>query len=139
MRAVVAEGAEVYLVRRGEVFAQRYLATSVDPAVVLAVKASRAWDAENRSYAQAERISNPASNQADKYLQFPLPGLPSLQAANQLGSGNQFLTALGLNLLRSSLTGLGVRTHHALGRPRIPVSCIDFDQGRDGCSTKEFG
>ncbi len=111
MRAVVAEGAEVYLVRRGEVFAQRYLATSVDPAVVLAVKASRAWDAENRSYAQAERISNPASNQADKYLQFPLPGLPSLQAANQLGSGNQFLTALGLNLLRSSLTGLGVRTH----------------------------
>jgi hypothetical protein len=111
MRAVVAEGAEVYLVRRGEVFAQRYLATSVDPAVVLAVKASRAWDAENRSYAQAERISNPASNQSDKYLQFPLPGLASVRAPNQLGSGNQFLTALGLNLLRSSLTGLGVRTH----------------------------
>src|SRR5208337_183636 len=38
LRAVVADGSEVYLVKQGETFAGRYLATSVDPILVLAVK-----------------------------------------------------------------------------------------------------
>ena len=38
MRAVVADGSEVYLVKQGETFADKYRATSVDPTLVLAVK-----------------------------------------------------------------------------------------------------
>lgn len=39
VKAIVADGAETYLVKKGEVFAGQYRATSVDPFLVLAVKA----------------------------------------------------------------------------------------------------
>ena len=39
IEAIVAEGTRVYLVKQGEVFADQYRAVSVDPAMVLAVRA----------------------------------------------------------------------------------------------------
>jgi hypothetical protein len=47
LEAIVADGARVYLVRQGELFADHYRAVSVDPAVVLAVRAPPGQDGTN--------------------------------------------------------------------------------------------
>jgi hypothetical protein len=47
LEAIVADGARVYLVGQGELFADHYRAVSVDPAVVLAVRAPPGQDGTN--------------------------------------------------------------------------------------------
>ena len=104
LQAVVADGSEVYLVRQGETFAGQYRATSVDPVLVLAVKAPPEKHAGIPLSAQTESGDKPAS----KNLYLPLFAWASIQNSHEFGaSGSLFLTDLGMNLLNSSLTGFG--------------------------------
>jgi hypothetical protein len=106
-RAIVAEGAEVYLVAQGDTFAHQYRAVSVDPTLVLAVRVSPGQDEENVLSAQAESGGKPASNRLYGNSHFPLSELAKVQAlqgANASGSPDS--TDLGVNQINSSLTGL---------------------------------
>jgi hypothetical protein len=110
MRAIVAEGSQVYLVKQGETFADQYRATSVDPTLVLAVRASPGQDVGNFLSAQAESGGKPASKRL--YLHFPLSGLAKVQALHEMGaSGSPGSADLGVNLLNSSLTGFDLQSH----------------------------
>jgi len=112
MRAIVADGSQVYLVKQGETFADQYRATSVDPTMVLAVKVSPGQDVENFLFAQAESGSKSASKKLDGYLHFPLSGLANAQALHEMGaSGIMGSTDLSANLLNPSLTGFDLQSH----------------------------
>jgi hypothetical protein len=112
MEAIVADGSDVYLVKEGEMFADQYRATSVDPILVLAVKVSPGRDAENFLSAQTEFGAKTASKKMYGALHFPLSGLSDAQALHEVdASGSPVLTDLGVNLLNSSLTGFGLQSH----------------------------
>jgi Tfp pilus assembly protein PilP len=112
MRAIVADGSQVYLVKEGEIFADQYRATSVDPALVLAVRATPGQEVENFLSAQTESGGEPASNRLYGYLHFPLSGLANVQALDEMGaSGSPGSTGLGVSLLNSSLTGFDLQSH----------------------------
>ena len=112
IRAIVAEGSQVYLVEQGETFANQYRATSVDPTLVLAVKVSPGQDAGIFLSAQAESGGKPASKRRDGNLHFPLSELANAQALQQMGAwGSPGPTDLGVNMLDSSLTGFDLQSH----------------------------
>lgn len=112
IQAIVAEGSQVYLVKQGEMFADQYLATSVDPILVLAVKVSAGQDLGNFLSAQTEYGGKPASKELYGCLRFPLPGFANGQTVYEVGaSGSPVLTDLGVNLLNSSLTGFDLQAN----------------------------
>jgi len=112
MQAIVADGSQVYLVKQGETFADRYRATSVDPVLVLAVRASPGQDAENLFSAQTESGSKPASKRLYGYLHFPFSGLVNAQTLHEMvAAGSPVFTEPGMNLVNSSSTGLDLRSH----------------------------
>ena len=103
VRAVVADGSEVYLVREGETFAGQYLATSVDPFLVLAVNAPQAQ--RNSFAAQTDSHDQLASNLLGWH--FPLAAWTEMQATSEAGPMGSFSSMnLGLNLLDSTVTGV---------------------------------
>jgi hypothetical protein len=104
IQAVVADGSSLYLVKQGEVFADQYQATSVDPGLVLAVRVSPGQDARNSLSAQTESGGKPASKRLDGYLHYSLGGLASAQSFYEVdASGGPVLLDLGVNLLKSPL------------------------------------
>lgn len=112
MRAIVADGSQVYLVKQGETFADQYWATSVDPTLVLAVRVSPGQGVGNFLSAQAESGGKPASKRLYGDLHFPLSGLANVQALREMGaSGSPSSTDLGVDLLNSSLTGFDLQSH----------------------------
>jgi hypothetical protein len=101
----------VYLVKQGETFADQYLATSVDPILVLAVKVCPGPPAGNFLSAQTDSGGKVASNKLYGSLRFPLFAWAKTQAPGEVGaSGSPFLTDLGMNLLNSSLTGFELQS-----------------------------
>ena len=109
MRAIVADGSQVYLVKQGETFADQYRATSVDSTLVLAVRVSPGQDVGN---AQAEYGGRPASKRMYGNLHFPLSGLANVQALHEMiASGSPGSTDLGVNLLNSLQTGFELQSH----------------------------
>jgi hypothetical protein len=112
MRAIVADGSEVYLVRQGETFAEQYRATSVDSTVVLAERVSPGHVVENLIFAQTESGGKPASKEMYAALHFPLSELANVQALHPMGaSGSPVLMDLGVNLLNSPLPGFDLQSH----------------------------
>jgi hypothetical protein len=112
MRAIVAEGSEIYLVKQGETFADQYRATSVDSTLVLAVRVSPGQDVENFLFAQTESGGKPASKDLYGHWHFPLSELAYVQALHLAGEpGGPVLTDPGMNLLNSSLPGFDLQSH----------------------------
>jgi Tfp pilus assembly protein PilP len=104
IQAVVADGSAVYLVEQGEIFADQYLATSVDPGLVLAVRVSPGQEAGNSLSAQTESGGKPASKGLYGYLHYSLAGLANAQSFYEVdASGGPVLLDLGVNLLKSPL------------------------------------
>jgi Tfp pilus assembly protein PilP len=104
IQAVVADGSSLYLVKQGETFADQYLATSVDPGLVLAVRVSPGQEAGNSLSAQTESGGKPASKRLYGYLHYSLAGLANAQAFYEVdASGGPVLLDLGVNLLKSPL------------------------------------
>lgn len=109
LQAIVADGSQVYLVKQGEAFADQYLATSVDPVLVLAVRVSPGQNTGNSLSAQTESVGNRASKKLYGYLQFPLLGLANVQALRTMDAlSRPVLADLGGDLLNSSLPGFEV-------------------------------
>lgn len=105
-QAIVADGADVYLVRQGQLFGDRYRATSADSALVVAERVPPGKDA-GESPAQAESSSDHASKGLYGYLHYPLQEWMNAQASRKAdSSAGSALTDLGLSLLNSSLTGM---------------------------------
>jgi hypothetical protein len=71
LRAVVADESDIYLVKQGEVFADKYLATSVDPVLVLAVKAMPQMFAATRLSAHPSGGSKPTADANAGNLHYP--------------------------------------------------------------------
>lgn len=112
VQAVVADGSQVYLVKQGETFAGQYLATSVDPVLVLAVRVSPRQNPGRSPSGQTESGAEVASNGTYGYWRTRLPGRVNAQALHQVGaSGNPLLTDLGVSLLRLPLAGFDFPGH----------------------------
>jgi hypothetical protein len=111
-RAIVADGSQLYLVKQGEMFADQYRATSVDPTMVLAARVPRRQEVGNSRSAQTESGGELASNKLYGYLHYPVSGWTNARALHQVdASGSPVLTNLGMNLLNSSLSGLDLQSH----------------------------
>lgn len=115
MRAVVADGRDVYLVKQGETFADQYRATSVDPILVLAVRVFPEERTENFLASQTDLGKEPASNQLFTHLHFPTVGIANAGAFPE-GSGHPLLVDLGMKLLGSSSAGDGEPSYFFDGR-----------------------
>jgi hypothetical protein len=114
-RAIVAEGAEVYLVAEGDMIADTYQAISVDPDLVLAVGVPRGQNQGHWLSAQTESGGLSASKGRGGNLHFPLAELARAQALNQaLALGVTGSPGLGMNLLDSSLTGFDLQSQYLM-------------------------
>lgn len=107
--AIVAEGSRVYLVKQGDAFADQYRAVSVDPAMVLAVRAPPE-DKENLLAGRTEFGAESASKQVQVAVCFAPSRIVDLGAfrevcgAGSSGLGGQevdFLTSFELTRLDS--------------------------------------
>jgi Tfp pilus assembly protein PilP len=106
-QAVVADGSQVFLVKQGDIFADQYRATSVDPILVLAVRVSPGTPAGDSLFADTDSGGKPASKNLSGYLHLPLSGMADTQIFYEVdASGNPVLASLGLNLFHPPLTGL---------------------------------
>jgi hypothetical protein len=111
MRACVAEGGEVYLVTQGETFANQYRAISVDPTLVIAVRAPTGQPEGNWLSAWAEPDHQAASKRREGNLHFPLAELANMQALQKgLAFGNSGSTGLDMNQLGLSLKGFDLQS-----------------------------
>jgi hypothetical protein len=101
IEAIVAEGTRVYLVKQGEVFADQYRAVSVDPAMVLAVRAPP----ENMGSLFAGRTefgAKFASKQVYVTLSSPPYRMAELDAFREAGALGSFgFRELGIDFLTS--------------------------------------
>jgi hypothetical protein len=70
VQAIVVDGGQVYLVKEGETFADQYRAVSVDPAMVLAVRAPPKERGKN-SLSSRTRLGTLASNKVFEVLRPP--------------------------------------------------------------------
>jgi hypothetical protein len=110
-RAIVAEGAEVYLVTQGDTFADQYRAISVDATLVLAVRVPARQNDGNVLSAQAESGGKSASKRLYGNLHFPLSELAKVQTLQGPStSASQGSADLGVNLINSSLTGFELQS-----------------------------
>ncbi len=91
VKAIVAEGSDTYLVKRGQVFADQYRATSVDPFIVLAVKVSPPKQLPGFVLPETDFALKVASNHLQKQLH---SGTFSLGLMTIGGSGQEFRSAL---------------------------------------------
>ena len=92
IEAIVADGTRVYLVKQGEVFADQYRAVSVDPAMVLAVRAP------------PESVENPLAGRTDSGAEFA-----SKQVCGTLSSPPSRMADLGAFRKACALGGSGFR------------------------------
>jgi Tfp pilus assembly protein PilP len=112
LQAVVADGPQVYLVKPGETFADRYLATSVDRLLVLAVRIPPKHRRQNNFSAQTDSHGKPASNQLDGRLDYLSSRWVTAQAFHEFdASGAPRLTGLDPNLIKLSQTGFDLQPH----------------------------
>jgi hypothetical protein len=108
VKAIVAEGPDTYLVRKGEIFADQYRATSVDPFLVLAVKLPEAKPLPGLLGAQTESQAKLASNQVLKYahkLNAENLGLLSLGESGRHPRSEAHYSGPGINLFNVLPTG----------------------------------
>jgi hypothetical protein len=117
LQAIVAEGGDVYLVRQGEVFADQYLAVSVDPAMVLAARASRNTDLPKLLFSRTESAAQPASKRVDADWHSPPSWVEVSLAFPRIGAlGAPGLFDWGISPFSSlGLAGFEVQT------PRVTV------------------
>jgi Tfp pilus assembly protein PilP len=113
IEAVVADGSEVYLVKQGECFADQYLAVSVDPSLVLAVRATPENDMENLLSRRADSGKKPASKKLNGVRSFQRASVANLLVPQNMGApAGPDLTDLGVNLFHSSgFTGYDLQSH----------------------------
>jgi hypothetical protein len=105
-QAIVADGPDVYLVKQGETFADKYRATSVDATLVLAVRVSPGQEVGDFLSAQTESGGKIASKKLYGYLQYPVLGRANAQTFHEAdATGGPVLTDLGVILLKSPLAG----------------------------------
>lgn len=111
-QAVVANGTDVYLVKKGDTFAGQYEATSVDPSIVLAVRVPPGQEAGNSLAAQTDSGGKFASKQLYGLLHFSLSGLVSGPSAYEVDAlAGPVLIDPGVNLLNSTLAGFKLQAH----------------------------
>ena len=84
LRAVVADESDIYLVKQGQVFADKYLATSVDPVLVLAVKAMPQEFAAARLSAHVPAAGRSPADAIDGSLRYPWFRWTSSQSRHQV-------------------------------------------------------
>ncbi len=112
MQAIVADGSQVYLVKQGETFADRYRATSVDPILVLAVRVSPEQKVTDFLSAQTESGGKPASKEMSGYSHLPVTGMANAQTFHQVdASGSPVLTDVGANLFSSMSIGFDLQSY----------------------------
>lgn len=136
IQAIVADGAQTYLVKQGETFANHYQATSVDPILVLAVKLPYGQDTADLLYSRAESADKSAHLYRDLQLQRSdgtesLPkggqrqapdgsgqinpvtsGIADGQTLHQVGaSGSPSFADLGVDLFSPASTGFALQSH----------------------------
>ncbi len=110
-RAIVADESDLYLVKQGETFAGRYLAVSIDSALVLARRISPIGCEGNTLSAQAESASKDGSKNIDGNWHFPLSELTSLQSLQSASAlGNTSPAGPGHDALNFSLAGSGLES-----------------------------
>jgi hypothetical protein len=112
MEAIIADGSQVYIVKQGDVFADRYQAVSVDPSLVLAVR-TEVSGAKDRLVRHTDPATLSASNKMHGVLDFSPAGVPRVPSLDGIGvpaiSG---LTEIGVNLFNMSpFTGLDLQSH----------------------------
>ena len=109
LQAIVVDGSQVYLVKQGETFGDQYLATSVDPILVLAVRVPPGQDEGNLVAAQTESGNKLASKKLYGHMQYPLFDWGNAQSLHEVdASGSPAVADFGANLLHPSLTGFAV-------------------------------
>jgi len=112
VQAIVVDGAQVYLVRQGDTFADQYRAVSVDPAMVLAVRAPPGEEGKN-SLSSRTGPGTLASKKVFGVLGLPLSGVADLGLLQDKGAlGRSGLTDVGVNLFGSSgFAGFDLQSH----------------------------
>jgi hypothetical protein len=105
VEAVIADGSQVYIVKQGDVFADKYQAVSVDRGLVLAVRAQQSGMHSNRS----ESSPLAALNKMHRGLGFSAERVAGLRANGVPGISG--LSDIGVNLFdRSAFTGLDLES-----------------------------
>ena len=105
VEAIIADGSQVYIVKQGEVFADKYQAVNVDRGLVLAVRAQQSDMHSNRS----ESSALAALNKVHGGLGFSAARVAGLRAIGV--PGNSGLRDIGVNLFdRSAFTGLDLES-----------------------------
>jgi Tfp pilus assembly protein PilP len=112
VQAIVVDGGHVYLVKEGETFADQYRAVSVDPAMVLAVRAPPE-DGGKNSLSSRTRLGTLASNKVFGVLRLPPSGVADLGPIQDKGAlGGSGLTDVGVNPSGSSgFAGFDLQSH----------------------------
>ena len=113
VRAIVADGSETYLVKQGEVFANQYQATSVDPILVLAVKVLPVKPLPDFLSMETDFGGQPASKRLYGSLkEARSSGSIDLLFMASLGQDvHASSTDLGVNLFTTLSTGLDMHSH----------------------------
>ena len=140
LQAIVADGPQVYFVKQGEMFADQYLATSVDPILVLAVKAPPGQEGRDFLSTQTESRDNPASKKLYGSIQFPHSDGAGVRPGDSHGqdsfglsrrergqtfhkvdaSSSPVFADLGLDLLNSASTGFVLQSHFLMAdNPKV--------------------
>jgi hypothetical protein len=115
VQAIVVDGAQVYLVRQGDTFADQYRAVSVDPAMVLAVRVPLG-EGEGNSLSSRTGPVTLASNKVFGGLRLPPSGVADLGLLQDKGTlGGSGLTDVGVNLFGSSgFAGFDLQSHRMM-------------------------
>jgi hypothetical protein len=122
VQAIVADGSQTYLVKRGEVFADQYQATSVDPVLVLAVRVTPAKPAPDFLSPQTDPGDKLASNELHGFLNMPLWSDVGVLPFGGLGQDGRaaLSTVPDINLFNTLATGLDMQSHfHTTDNPKL--------------------
>jgi len=115
VQAIVVDGAQVYLVKHGDTFADQYRAMSVDPAMVLAVRVPLGEGRGNSLSSRTGPVTL-ASNKVFGVLRLPPLGAADLGLLQDKGAlGGSGLTDVGVNLFGSSgFAGFDLQSHRMM-------------------------
>jgi hypothetical protein len=115
VQAIVVDGAQVYLVKHGDTFADQYRAMSVDPAMVLAVRVPLGEGRGNSLSSRTGPVTL-ASNKVFGVLRLPPSGAADLGLLQDKGAlGGSGLTDVGVNLFGSSgFAGFDLQSHRMM-------------------------